>query len=252
MQPERFLQNRKLKDFNPVIVGSEKCKPNHAYGPAVRWHTLIHFVLSGEGVFCKGDQEYHVHAGEAFIILPEEITYYRADGCTPWHYVWIGFDGELSARFAELPPVIAVPPETTARLFADGIFSDMDEYEIAARLLCFYSELFAEKKETNHYVRQVRDYIKASYMEHLQVERIAESMHLNRRYLSRLFKEKTGYTMQEYIIKVRMDAAARFLEKGYSVSETASFCGYEDVSNFTKIFKQRMKLSPSAWRNGKR
>ena len=80
------------------------------------------------------------------------------------------------------------------------------------------------------------------------VERIAERMHLNRRYLSRLFKEKTGYTVQEYIIKVRMEAAVGFLEKGYSVSETASFCGYDDVSNFTKIFKSRMKLSPSEWK----
>lgn len=245
---ERILQNRRLKDFNPIIVGKERCSPTHSYGPAVRWHTLIHFVESGHGFLRKNGEEYRVGPGEAFIILPDEITDYRSDPDDPWSYQWIGFDGALAARFAELPAVIRVSPEISARLFSEEIQNELNEYEISARLLCFYSDLFAEPKETNHYVRQVKDYVKASYMEPLRVERIAEQMHLNRRYLSRLFKERTGYTLQDYIIKTRLDAALKFLEKGYSVAETAIFCGYEDVSNFSKLFTRRMKLSPAAWR----
>ena len=245
---DRMLQNRKLRDFNPVSVGAEQCEPRHSYGPAVRWHTLIHFVESGYGTFCKGGEEYRIGPGEAFIILPEEITYYYADEENPWYYRWIGFDGVLAARFAELPPVIQVAPEVTSRLFQEGILSDLNEYEIAACLMRFYSDLFAEPRETNHYVRQVKDYVKASYMEPLRVERIAEQMHLNRRYLSRLFKERTGDTLQDYIIKVRMNAAVGFLDKGYTVAETATFCGYEDISNFTKLFTRWMKVSPATWR----
>lgn len=251
LEYERFLLNRRLKDFNPIVVGAEQCEPLHAYGPTTRWYTLIHFVTSGKGIFRKGDMEYTVEAGEAFIILPEEVTYYQADETDPWRYCWVGFDGALSARFSELPPVICVGADSVERLFPEEIKTDLNEYEIAACLLRFYSELFAERKATNHYVRQLKNYIKASYMEPLRVERIAEQMHLNRRYLSRLFKTETGYTPQDFIIKVRMEAALHFLEKGYTVAEVAAFCGYEDVSNFTKLFKKRWSCSPSAWKNEK-
>ena len=67
---------------------------------------------------------------------------------------------------------------------------------------------------------------------------------LDRRYLVRLFKEKTGMGIQEYIIQVRMEHARTLLQSGFSVNTTASMVGYHDSFNFSKMFKKTTGTSP--------
>ena len=73
---------------------------------------------------------------------------------------------------------------------------------------------------------------------------IAERLNLDRRYLSRIFKQQTGQTVQEYLISTRIEEATRLLKQGMSVEESAHLCGYEDVFNFSKAFKKRMGVNP--------
>ena len=86
-------------------------------------------------------------------------------------------------------------------------------------------------------------------MREVKVEEIAESLSLDRRYLSRLFKQKTGKTVQDYLISVRMEAACRQLSDGRGVAETSVLCGYSDVCNFSKMFKRIYGISPKSWRD---
>ena len=246
---EHILINRHFQDLNPLNCGQEACESGHSFGPAIRKYTLIHYVSKGKGILYKAGREYPVRAGEAFIILPGEVTTYTADLEDPWNYHWIGFDGELSRRFAELPPVVKL---------TSGFFGDVDdiwesggvpEYFLAGQLFHHLFELLSGIKHHNHYVRQVSDYIKTSYMREIRVEQIAENLNLDRRYLSRLFKEKTGQTIQEYLICVRMEEARRLLAEGHSVAETALLCGYPDACNFSKMFKRICGISPTEWKN---
>lgn len=249
MKKDSFFVNRYFKDLNPVIYGYEECVPCHSFGPSVRTYTLMHYVEKGKGTLYKNGQSYPVAEGEMFVILPHEVTTYTADKDAPWVYRWIGFDGELSEKIKSLPPVIRVP---------DNIFpfvSEKDEenpemlaYLLAGQLFALYNELFAKDKHSNHYVRKVIDYINSSYMRELRVEEIAENLCLDRRYLSRLFKQKTGQTVQDYLINVRMEAACRQLSEGRGVAEAATLCGYSDVCNFSKMFKRIYGVSPKAWK----
>lgn len=245
---EIALINRGFKDLNPVTIGEERCVPRHKYGPALRTYTLIHFVVSGKGYFTRGGQTYTVQAGEAFLICPDEITLYIADAEEPWYYQWIGFDGELTKRFTQLPPVFSFSRRWVEAMFSAYETDNMGEYRIAAVLFEMYAELFAARESQNHYVRRVKNYINALYMQPIRIEGIANTLNLDRRYLSRLFKQKTGITVQEYLIKVRMEAAKEQLRRGASVAEAAQLCGYEDACNFSKIFKERFKISPGQWK----
>ena len=164
----------------------------------------------------------------------------------PWYYQWIGFDGALSARFAELGPVFHFSQDFLSP-FLDAEQDSMLEYRLAAKLFELYAMLFAGQKHGNHYVRRVKDYINALYMHPVRVEEIAERMNLDRRYLSRLFKEKTGQSIQEYLISIRMEAAKLQLSSGVTVATAARLCGYDDVCNFSKMFKRRFGISPTDW-----
>ncbi len=243
---ESFLINRHFRDLNPIVHGRENCAPGYTYGPAVRQYTLLHYVESGGGTYTVGGVTYSVSAGEVFRILPGETTIYSADAEDPWHYRWVGFDGALSDRFSELPPVFRLPVGAE-RLFFCAIPDDSArEYLLASELFLFYAALFSGSGGRNmHYVRRVKDYVHAMYMQEVRVERIAEQMSLDRRYLSRIFKKKTGKSIQEYLISVRMEEAERCLLRGCTVSETARLCGYEDACNFSKMFKARRGVSPA-------
>lgn len=240
-----FINNRHLSDLNPLTAGIEQCLPGHSFGPAIRPYTLIHFVLKGTGIFQKNGKTYPVHAGEAFLILPGEVTSYTADETDPWQYQWIGFDGKLAADFSQLPPVFPISDWALRKLRLDMENNGTLEYRFAAGLFYLYAELFAQKPKKKQYIQHVQDFIQVNFMQDLSVEQIAAQMNLDRRYLSRLFKQHTGQSIQQYIISVRMEEARHYLLQGYSVKECAMLCGYDDVSNFSKMFKKIFGCSPA-------
>ena len=76
--------------------GMSKTEPLHCFGPAIKPHYVIHFVLSGKGMFSIGNKEYLLEQGYGFVIPPDELTFYQADEQNPWTYVWIGFNGSMA------------------------------------------------------------------------------------------------------------------------------------------------------------
>lgn len=248
MHTNLLLTNRGLRDLNPVDAGYERCKPGKSFGPHVRKYTLIHYVISGKGTFYARGKAYPVSAGQAFLILPDEVTTYTADVNDPWHYCWIGFDGHLSVAFSRLEAVLDLPGELFAQLIRSVPGVGTPEYRMAAMLFGLYDHLLGDGGTENQHVSRVETYIRSNYMLPLRVEEIAERLNLNRRYLGRLFKEHTGHTIQEFLIEVRMEAASMHLRRGCSVAEAARLCGYEDVSNFSKMFKRRYGIPPAVVR----
>lgn len=249
MKPKNlFLTDRNLHDLNPLIAGEHVCDPGHSFGPAVRTYTLIHYVFRGKGTFYARGGTYPVHAGQAFVILPDEVTTYVADTDDPWYYRWIGFDGALSVWFSKLPPVLTLPETFFSRIMYAPAHPATAEYLLASELFSLYAYLFADQQSGGRHVHQVANYIRSNYMYPIRVAQIAAELGLDRRYLSRLFKEETGTSIQEYLIQTRLDEAERLLLRGCSVKEAAHLTGYEDETNFSKMFKKYTGKNPSSVR----
>ncbi len=249
---ECILKNRHFHDLNPILFGEEECAPDHSFGPMARDYTLIHFVVKGHGTYLLDGVRHQVGPGEAFIIRPNVITTYSADPKDPWAYCWVGFDGDLSEHFKELPPVVRYGTNWAKEItLLERDWSTL-EYHIASKLFLMYSEWFAERKEKNDYVRSVKDFVSAKYIEPISVEEVAAQVNLDRRYISRIFKQNTGKSIQEYIIGVRIEKAKKLLEQGSTVAEAARLCGYGDVCNFSKMFKKQTNVSPGQWSKNKK
>ena len=118
MNVSEIVINENYSDISPMQFGYEDCKPSHFYGPAVREYWLLHYVVSGKGVFEREGILHEVRAGQIFVIPPYVETYYQADTKEPWSYVWVGFDSESLASGIFKDHVITVPG-------AGKIFSDM-------------------------------------------------------------------------------------------------------------------------------
>jgi len=246
-----YLKYKDFKVLAPLDCGWGRCRPGHAYGPAIRDYYLIHYVRSGCGIFKNDRGEHHVSAGQLFVIRPGEVTYYKASDDDPWYYSWIGMRGELASVFDTAPDVITADCKKYFDAMAASVeYETRREEVVAGQLFLMIAELFGTKgdgKRTNgkSFAAIAANFIEYHYMQPISVSLLADEMNIDRRYLSRLFKREYGMTMQDFIVASRMKHAAEFLADGYSVAQSANMTGYTDVFNFSKMFKKYHGVSPS-------
>lgn len=81
----------------------------------------------------------------------------------------------------------------------------------------------------------------------VSVDAMAAQIGLSPAHFSREFKRKMGRTPWEHLIELRLDRARRMLSEDEGVSETALRCGFFDQAHLSRAFKQRFKVSPSAF-----
>ena len=246
------IADRGFIDLNPTQLGEEECEPLHIFGPHIRDCHLIHYVITGKGTYeCKRGR-YAVTAGQCFIIRPGEVTVYTADEAEPWHYIWIGMSGRLTKLIDSLPDVVDVSDPTlfSSLLECQSMTANRELFLMGKccqliSALCGGQMVADKPSGHNEYVKYAANYINQNYMKRLSVERLADDLHINRRYLSRLFEREYSMTVKEYITDVKMRHAEAFLRAGSSVSDAAALCGYGDVFNFSRMYKKYYGFPPS-------
>jgi len=97
----------------------------------------------------------------------------------------------------------------------------------------------AGQMSTNSTIEKVFAYIGENYMNHISIDDLAKVANMSKSYFSHFFKEQTMTTPVEYINRIRVDMAAKYiLEDRYSVSEIAQMCGFKSTSYFCAMFKK--------------
>jgi two-component system response regulator YesN len=74
---------------------------------------------------------------------------------------------------------------------------------------------------------------------------VAENMYINYSYLSRMFKEVTGSSFSEHVLRARMEKAKELLTRGVKVYDAAQQVGYRHVNYFSKSFQKYWGIKPS-------
>lgn len=243
-----IFQPNQYHDFAPVDFGRQDCKPEYSYGPHIRNHYLIHYIRSGCGTFQNPKGTHSVSSGSAFLIRPGELCTYTADSKNPWQYIWIGFTGNMAKAFDQQPDVFKGDKLLFEEMEQAFHFSSCQAAFLSGMLFKLYCTLF-DKKERPDYVNQVIGYINIHYSKHLRIEHIADYLAVDRKYLSRIFKEQTGKTIQQILIQKRMEESEKLLNQGFHVAETATMVGYADSFTFSKAFKQHFGLPPKTYQS---
>jgi len=98
-------------------------------------------------------------------------------------------------------------------------------------------------------VRQVEAYLRNNLSLRITREDIAGVVHLCPTHLARLFRARTGKTLIERLTELRLERAADLLrETTLPVTAIGYEIGFNSFSHFTRLFRQRMGLSPSDYR----
>lgn len=113
------------------------------------------------------------------------------------------------------------------------------------------SSSFAQKEtgRESRRVAKVKEYVSAHYAEELRLEDLAGLVGMAPSAFSRFFKQHTTITLSDYIIDIRLGAAARMLvDTTTGISEICYACGFNNLSNFNRIFKARKGYTPRDFR----
>lgn len=98
-------------------------------------------------------------------------------------------------------------------------------------------------------ILKVKNYINENYMYEVKLKALADLANMSESAFGRFFKLHTGRTMSDYIIDIRMGFATRMLIETQDSISTISFnCGYNNLSNFNRIFRRKKGCSPSEFR----
>lgn len=118
-----------------------------------------------------------------------------------------------------------------------------------ARTLASSSYAKVTVKDDSRRILKVKNFISKNYMDELRLPELASLAGMSSSAFSRFFKLHTGRNISEYIIDLRLGYAARMLvDTAKSISEIGFDCGFNNLSNFNRIFKKKKGCSPSEFR----
>lgn len=253
--------------------GTQDCHPGHSYGPAVRDHYLIHYILEGKGFYQVDSKTYHLKKGQGFLICPDKITFYQADDIDPWKYSWFGFHGLKAksylrqAGLTEETPIFSYyDDEFILNCIEQMIETKKIEKSREIRLLgllhLFLSQLIEARDMTDNnnifdknenrkefYVKKAMLYIAMNYSRKITVTEMSSYVGLNRSYLCSVFKEILNTSPQKYLINFMINKSCELLNNpALSIGDISRSMGYEDSFHFSKLFKKVKGISPSQYR----
>lgn len=233
--------------LNPVQFGYEKCEPKHAFGPAVRTHWLLHYIISGYGTYEYKQTSYQVKPGEIFVIPPYEETYYEADADKPWNYIWIGFTTDQKLPEIFHSPVIHCPG--VGIIFEEmKLCKSMENGRSAFLSGCIWkllSHLLEQERPASDAIDKALHYMRSEYTHDITITEIARRLNLDRCYFSTQFKQRMGISPKEYLINLRLSKAVDLMMTHKESPTTAAISvGYTDFYQFSKIFKKKYGVSP--------
>ncbi|MBO5578971.1 MAG: helix-turn-helix domain-containing protein [Prevotella sp.] len=118
-----------------------------------------------------------------------------------------------------------------------------------ARTLATSSYAKVEAESDSRRILKVKNYINKNYMDEIRLATVSDIAGMSPSAFSRFFKLHTGRNLSEYIIDLRLGYASRMLvDTSKSIAEISYSCGFNNLSNFNRIFKKKKNCSPSEFR----
>lgn len=261
-------------DLTIDFYGFEQCDPKYGFGPAIRENYVLHYIDSGKGTFYYKGQQISLSAGDIFLLKPNELTYYEADADDPWSYYWIGISGSKASEYFNLSSIhntsflrsskesptniiyqlmtsIILPNKKQQHSITSHLHLLGTVYELLFKLSTIApNPLQKASNPSEQLCLRCRKIIDTTYTSStLSIQHIADTLSVNRSYLTTIFTEYFHTSPKEYLNQVRMRRAKYLLEHTQEpIKFIAYSVGFLDPLYFSKAFKTYYKISPSQFR----
>lgn len=222
------------------------------------------YICGGRAVYIIDGIPHNLAKGDCIFVPRGSSREAYTDSKDPVHLFAINFNilfSEFDADIFSLPLIMHLGDDQYLadifkrmnRLWLEREFSY--KTELSGMLIIAISHLERYKLKLSginlidNRVEIIKQHVVNNFGEKLTNDGLSLLVNLHPVYMGKLFHKTMGYTVKDYINRIRINKACDLLSSDeYTVTKTALLCGYEDLYYFSKVFKKYMGISPSEWR----
>lgn len=270
--------NGKAEDFDFIRVWQvgefhlehDREVPDHVQG----CHEIT-YVISGKGTFYSGDEAVTLQSGDIHLIQKGTKHRIVPDRRNNLRFANIGFtfsdrlpeNFRLIRELFESNPSLCLQDKGEVRLLMTQLINEMyaktphshvmAECCIKQVLVHIYRlsqatqpQIFSPKKtaSTRLSIYTIVRYVDDNFYDFPGIEEMAKTLGYSESYISHVFKEKMGITLQEYVCKKKIEASLDFLKyQKHTITQIAMMLNYASVQSFGKAFRKVMGCSPTEY-----
>ena len=230
---------------------------------------LFFVVKDGAGEVEYGGEVHQLTKGDCVWIDCRQPYCHRSSSDRLWTLEWVHFYGKsvkaVYEKYLERGGKNVFHTEKmtgythlleTVQVMADSedYIRDMRINEYLQKLLTLlmeetYRPVQQSSRAKQENIQKVRDYLEAHYEERVTLEGLAEQFYINKFYLTKLFKQTYGVTVNSYLMQIRITRAKQLLRfTDLSIELIGEKCGILDPNYFSRAFKKMEGLTPGRYR----
>lgn len=244
-------------------------KGHYVSRPHGRAEYVLIVCLAGEGRVTLERSAYRLSRGHGIILPPRRAHHYAADARNPWSLFWFHFVGRRAADYAGLLREGSASPrfwvqdvDQLADAFEEcyrhvlgghldpelfGLSTSFARLLGLCRLLQRSSSL--RRRQTEDRILKSLRFLRENLQRTLTLEEMARHAGLSVPHFSAMFRKQLNCSPLEFHIRLRMGRACALLESpARTAAEIAYGLGYADPLYFSRLFRRKIGLSPSAYR----
>lgn len=242
---------------------------NYKVGRILNEYQIL-YILEGGGKFeSKSSGKLELVEGDMFMLFPGEWHRYKSNSKTGWYEYWIGFTSDFSEFFennrliSRESPIIKIGFDEHVLELYNQIFDLLKNYNVGAHYLIsgvathLLSYTLAQQERNllgysehiNKLINKAKVTLADKMNMRLSPEEISKELNISYSWFRRIFKKYTSFTPKEYQIEMRLSNAKNLLlTTAKPIKEISYESGFNSQYHFSKIFKQRNKVSPIEYR----
>lgn len=258
-----------------IYLNAARIEPNSKWSIALHFHKYFEFigVFSGKAIVKYNNKVYKIEAPAVLVYEKGFLHEEKSDPKDPWQTLCMGVDfpvkeeeknpfyNKIKGELFQIkdPGKVKKILDHMLELFKESTDFNFGKDEIINGELHRFLRVIAEantgKPAENEpdnksaIVIKLKKYIASNYAKKLTLKDLTNVVYLSPYYLSHVFKNETGYSPIEFVIKMKIDKAKKLLKnKNITISKIAEEIGYDSIHYFSRIFRAVEGITPSEFR----
>ncbi|MBE6689377.1 MAG: helix-turn-helix domain-containing protein [Ruminococcaceae bacterium] len=263
----RYEEYEQWRNGLPFVLNVDIKKNYHNLSKENNWHENpeIQFCTNGSGTVLLNGKEYPFCKNSTVFVNSNIIHYTATKKELTYDCLIVGteFCRQMNFNLSALDFEPVIESAAIGELFSElkSVYADSQAMCRIARLNMLLIQIMIEiikhgtakngRTSNNKSYERIKLailYIRNNYQKKITLDEIAKAVILDKYMLCKEFKKYTGQTVFENLNNYRCIKAIDCLDAGHTVTETASLCGFDNLSFFAKTFKKHIGILPSQYK----